>query len=603
LENREKNYIFAIKLHNCNLFIINEKPMKKSIFTLFYFFILPSLFAQENEIKILSGHSDDITSLVFAKNGKWLVSASQDNSLCVWNIESGEKMKILSGHTDNVWAVAVSPDGKFLASGAWDNIIKIWDTDSWNCLKTITKHTDFVNCLAFSPNGNLLVSGSANGIVKIWNTSTFDEVKSFSASRENIWSLAFSADGNYLATTGNDRTIKIWNTNTWQTLHIFTEHTETVCCVAFSPNGKYIASGSCDKTVKIWSTETWKLMKNLTNFQGHVWTVAFSPDSKYLVSGGFDRRLTIWKIENWGEVKSFIDKKAITCAAFSPTEKFLAIGGWDNTVKLCNLSSLELNIQNNPVEKQNDEPQNVDILEKRIALVIGNSNYKNESKLLNPKNDADSISNVLRQLNFEVLMRTDLELNQMKDAINDFGNKVKSAKEEGFHVISLFYFSGHGMQVDGKNYLLPLNDKIGGKEDVPFETVDVDRILAKLEASGSSLNIVILDACRSNPFEKRFSSQFKSFFPDFQEGLAQPNLTSSGTLIAYATSPGKIALDGEGTNSPYIEELLKNIRKPNLTIEQVFKQVRIGVLRRTREVQLPWEANSLIGEFYFLKKK
>lgn len=219
--------------------------------------------------------------------------------------------------------------------------------------------------------------------------------------------------------------------------------------------------------------------------------------------------------------------------------------------------------------------------ERRVALVIGNSAYK-EAPLKNPVNDAHDVASALRKLGFEVIEKTNVAQKEMNRAIVQFGEKLNTG------TVALFYYAGHGMQVKGKNYLIPVDAQIQSEASVRSEAVDVDSVLDQLTVS--SLNIVILDACRNNPFERRFRSM--------GGGLAQMD-APKGSLIAYATAPGKTAADGESRNGLYTQELLKHIQTPGLPLESVFKRVRVGVMTASGEAQMPWETSSLTGEFFF----
>lgn len=221
------------------------------------------------------------------------------------------------------------------------------------------------------------------------------------------------------------------------------------------------------------------------------------------------------------------------------------------------------------------------VSEQRIALVIGNSKYPN-APLKNPANDAKDMAAALRKLGFEVISKTDATQKEMNRAIVQFGEKLRA------NTVALFYYAGHGMQVRGKNYLIPIDAQIASEASARAEAVDVDTVMDQL--SVSPLNIVILDACRNNPFERRFRS--------VGGGLAQMD-APRGSLIAYATAPGKVASDGNGKNGLYTRELLKHIQTPGLSLESVFKRVRNGVIEGSGEAQTPWESSSLTGDFYF----
>jgi len=219
---------------------------------------------------------------------------------------------------------------------------------------------------------------------------------------------------------------------------------------------------------------------------------------------------------------------------------------------------------------------------RRVALVIGNAAYPGAGALKNPANDARDVAARLKRMGFEVIVRTDLKQKEMLRSLTEFGDKLQPGAE------ALFFYAGHGMQVRGRNYLIPVDAEIRSENAVSSEAVDVDQLLDKL--SLARLSIVILDACRNNPFERSFRGG--------GQGLAQIN-APTGTLIAYATAPGKVAADGTGRNGLYTAELLAAMDTPEIKIEDVFKRVRANVVKKSNEAQTPWESSSLTGDFYF----
>lgn len=226
--------------------------------------------------------------------------------------------------------------------------------------------------------------------------------------------------------------------------------------------------------------------------------------------------------------------------------------------------------------------------EERIALVIGNSGYQSVGELRNPINDARLMARTLRGVGFRVIERLDADQRRMKIAIKEFGQTLRNA---GPTAVGLFYYAGHGVQIGGVNYLIPINVNILDEADADIEAVSADAILAQMESAGNRMNIVIMDACRNNPFRRSFRSA--------SLGLARMS-ASRGTLIAYATAPGDVAADGDDLNSPYTKALATAIQQPGLVIEQVFKDVRNRVIEATGGRQVPWEASSLTGgNFYF----
>ena len=221
---------------------------------------------------------------------------------------------------------------------------------------------------------------------------------------------------------------------------------------------------------------------------------------------------------------------------------------------------------------------------RRTALVIGNAAY-HLGPLRNAGKDATDIATMLRRLGFDVTLLRDVPLPEMEEAVNAFNLRLRQGG------MGLFYFAGHGLQVDGENYLVPLKARIERQQDVRYQALPVGRVLGAMEDAGNGLNVLILDACRNTPFTRSWRST--------PAGLAAPPM-ARGTLIAYATAPGGVADDGEELNGVYTKHLLQAMTLPGLSIEHVFKQVRSGVVVETSGKQTPWESSSLLGDFAFL---
>lgn len=228
--------------------------------------------------------------------------------------------------------------------------------------------------------------------------------------------------------------------------------------------------------------------------------------------------------------------------------------------------------------------------EKRYALVIGNSNYNKDIGILkNPVNDATDVATELRKSNFEVQLVTNCTYVQLREAMRKFHEKLTNGPRD--QTVGLFYYAGHGVQYQDENYLVPIDADVKFEDDITRMCFPVQRmVLANMERSNSRMNIVILDACRNNPFPATTRS--------VSAGLGEMK-RARGSFIAYATSPGSVASDGTGRNGLYTQELIKALKKPNLTIEQVFKEVRMNVLRLSGDKQYTWDSSNIIGEFYF----
>src|SRR4051812_31440521 len=228
--------------------------------------------------------------------------------------------------------------------------------------------------------------------------------------------------------------------------------------------------------------------------------------------------------------------------------------------------------------------------EKRIALVVGNSAYQNVTRLDNPRNDAALMAETLTGLGFTLIggrAQLDLDKAAMDRAVQNFGRQVQGAD------VALFYYAGHGVQVAGSNYLVPVSSNPTREADVDFQMVDVNLVLRQMQGSGTRLNMVILDACGKNPLGARGLRASDG-------GLAQMR-APEGTLISYATQPGNVALDGSDGNSPYTKALASTIKQSGLDIFQTFNRVGLAVKRDTGGSQQPWVSSSPIdGTFYFV---
>ncbi len=288
-------------------------------------------------------------------------------------------------------------------------------------------------------------------------------------------------------------------------------------------------------------------------------------------NGRFSKSISLNSGSNNITVRAYDNKNKSTAKSFTVTKKaqeYVANNSYNNVKKT----------SNNTVYKTK---------EKRVALVVGNTNYKGQAKLgPNPINDANDMAATLQSLGFQVIKKIDANLTTLNNAIREFGRKNKDAD------VALFFFAGHGMQVDRFNYIVPVDINMRDKNDVDFECVSVKKVQKIMETSNSDrLNIVILDACRNNPFRS-----WQRGGDDGLAGMSPP----SGTLIAFATSPGATASNGKGRNGLYTGELVKQLKKPQ-RIEDVFINTRISVEEKSGGRQSPWELARLRGKYWLRK--
>ena len=231
------------------------------------------------------------------------------------------------------------------------------------------------------------------------------------------------------------------------------------------------------------------------------------------------------------------------------------------------------------------------LADKRVALVIGNSAYKNAPQLKNPVNDATDMAAALKRLGFDVVSGLDVDFSSMRRLVRSFSDKLDGSDA------ALLFYAGHGLQVAGKNYLVPVDAQIESLSDLDFGTIDLDLVLKSMEAD-TRVNIIFLDACRDNPLAANLARRLGTRSASVSRGLAQVE-SGVGTLIAFSTQPGNVALDGEGRNSPFTSALLKTIERPGLSLGDIMINVRNDVLATTDRKQVPWDNSSLTGQFYF----
>ena len=277
-----------------------------------------------------------ITSIAFSPDGKLLVSGSEDTTVKVWELSTGQPICTITGHSNFVNSIAISPDGKLIAS-CGDDIIKLWKLNTGEEIYTLSGHSAVIHSVTFSPDGQILASGANDKMIKLWNPNTGEEIRTLSGANL-IESVCFSPDGQSLASGDSDNNINLWNLNTGEVVRTLSGHSRKVRGISFSPDGKIFASGSSDKIIKIWQTETGELIHTLTGHSGWfagVNSVVFSPDGQTLASGSDDRMIKLWNITTGTAITTLSGhSRGVSSVAFSPDGQTIASGSWDKTVKI-----------------------------------------------------------------------------------------------------------------------------------------------------------------------------------------------------------------------------------------------------------------------------
>ncbi|MCF3596825.1 CHAT domain-containing protein [Planktothrix agardhii 1032] len=287
------------------------------------------------EIQTLRGHTDRVYGVSFSPDGKRLATGSWDNTVKLWDANTGKEIYTLRGHTDWVWDVSFSPDSKRLASASGDKTVKLWDVSAGKEIQTLTGHTDGLRGVSFSPDGKRLATASSDKTVKLWDSTTGKEIQTLTGHTNWVWGVSFSPDGQRLATASADKTVKLWDSATGKEIQTLTGHTNWVRGVSFSPDGQRLATASEDNTVKLWDSATGKEIQTLTGHTDRVNRVSFSPDGQRLATTSDDKTVKLWDSTTGKEIKTLIGHtESVFGVSFSPDGQRLATASDDKTVKL-----------------------------------------------------------------------------------------------------------------------------------------------------------------------------------------------------------------------------------------------------------------------------
>jgi WD40 repeat protein len=291
-------------------------------------------------LNLLRGHTNSIFSVSFNADGRTLASGSADQTVKLWHLNQGRCLKTLKGYTNSVFSVVFSADGQTLASGSTDQTIRLWQVDTGICCKTLLGHSGWVTSVAFHPAGDLLASSSADQTIRLWSVRTGQCLNLLQGHSNWVQSVSFSPDGEILASSGDDRTIRLWSVRTGECLKLLQGHTSWIWAIRFSPNGKLLASSSADQTIRLWSVDAGECVNRLQGHTRQIQSIAFSPDGQLLSSASGDETVRLWEVSTGQCLKTLQGhSNNVWSVAFSPDGKILASGSLDQTVRLWDVNT------------------------------------------------------------------------------------------------------------------------------------------------------------------------------------------------------------------------------------------------------------------------
>jgi WD40 repeat protein/cytidylate kinase len=289
------------------------------------------------DVRIMEGHHSCVFSAVFSPDGQQIVSGSEDMTVRVWNVQTGDQLAVLEGHSKDVCSASFSPDGQRIVSGSSDKTVRIWNAETGDQIAVLKGHSNWVISASFSPDGQQIVSGSQDHTVRVWSARTGDQLAVLEGHNDLVMSASFSPDGQQIVSSSYDMTVRVWNAQTGDQLAVLEGHSKTVTSVSFSPDKQQIVSSSDDRTVRVWNAQTGDQLAVLEGHNHLVTSASFSPGGQQIVSGSWDNTVRVWNAQTGHQLVVLQGHSHfVTSASFSPDGQQIVSGSEDNTVRVWN---------------------------------------------------------------------------------------------------------------------------------------------------------------------------------------------------------------------------------------------------------------------------
>jgi WD40 repeat protein len=426
--------------------------------------------------------------------------------------------------------------------------------------------------------------------------------------RQEVTAFSFQSQGRYFAgavsdaETG-DNEIIIWDSEFGKrvlTINIAEKVADRA--ISFSPDGNFLAYQTVNNRVEMWDIKQ-MLDENRQSVGKSLlpkvnWETPLS--NLTTPSDNFELKACIASSSKVRDVKIYVNDKLVNPkerglkpvvnanSCEYPLSMNVRLGQGQNRVYIAatNKAGHQYS-ESRSITVGAAEVNNKELTGRQIALIIGNADYLNGGKLANPVNDATDLGESLKQLGFEVMQKTNVDLRNMEQLVDDFTKKAR------YYDVAMVFYAGHGLQVEGENYLVPTDALLKEKADVKYKCLPLGMLISKMEGKART-NIIVLDACRNNPFERSWSRSANG------NGMAVVN-APKGTFIGFATAPGQTASDGTGKNGVFTAALLRHINTKGISIDQLFTRINNTVDETTSGGQVPWKTSSLSGDYYFTR--